>query len=201
VLVAVGRTPLSDGLGLDQAGVRLEKGFVVTDGGMRTTAEGIFAIGDLVGPVLLAHVASAQGVLAVETMAGRRHGDGVDPTRVPVCIYCIPEVAAVGLTEAEARERGYEVRVGKVPFRALGKAMASGHVDGFVKVVTEARHDAILGVHMIGSGVTELIAEAGLARTLEATTEELIATIHAHPTMAEGLREAALAARGEAVNV
>ena len=115
-------------------------------------------------------------------------------------IDCIPEVAAVGLTEAEAREGGYEVRVGSFPFRALGKAMASGHTDGFVKIVSEAEHGAILGVHMIGAGVTELIAEAGLARSLEATTTELVGTIHAHPTLAEAFREAALDAEGRAIN-
>jgi dihydrolipoamide dehydrogenase len=201
VLVAVGRTPLTDGLGLEEAGVRLERGFVVTDANMRTGRDGLLAIGDLVGPLLLAHAASEQGVIAVETIAGkRRDGDGLDPTRVPGCIYCQPEVAAVGLSEAEARARGHEVRVGKFPFRALGKAMATGHTDGFVKVVSETRYDAVLGVHMIGAGVTDLIAEGGLARSLEATTEDIVATVHAHPTMAEGLREAALAARGEALN-
>ncbi len=202
VLVAVGRAPLSEDLGLGEAGVRTEKGFVVVDANLRTSVEGIYAIGDLVGPLLLAHAASAQGVVAVETMAGRRaEGQGLDPTRVPVCIYCMPEVAAVGLDETEARARGHELRVGRFPFRALGKAMASGHTDGFVKVVTDARHDAILGVHMIGAGVTDLIAEAGLACTLEATAEDVVATVHAHPTMAEALREAALVARGEGVNV
>jgi len=202
VLVAVGRAPLSEDLGLDEAGVRTEKGFVVVDANMRTSAEGVYAIGDLVGPLLLAHAASAQGMVAVETMAGRRaEGQGLDPSRVPACIYCMPEVAAVGLAEAEARARGHELRVGKFPFRALGKAMASGHTDGFVKVVSEARRGEILGVHMIGAGVTDLIAEAGLARTLEATAEDLVATVHAHPTMAEALREATLVARGEGINV
>jgi len=202
VLVAVGRAPLSEDLGLDEAGVRTEKGFVVVDANMRTSAEGVYAIGDLVGPLLLAHAASAQGMVAVETMAARRaEGQGLDPTRVPACIYCMPEVAAVGLAEADARARGHELRVGKFPFRALGKAMASGHTDGFVKVVSEARRGEILGVHMIGAGVTDLIAEAGLARTLEATAEELVATVHAHPTMAEALREATLVARGEGINI
>jgi dihydrolipoamide dehydrogenase len=202
VLVAVGRTPLSADLGLEEAGVRTEAGFVVVDGAMRTSAEGIYAIGDLVGPMLLAHAASAQGVVAVETMAGK-HGDGrgLDPTRVPMCVYCQPEVAAIGLTEAEARGRGHEVQIGKFPFRALGKAMAAGHTEGFVKLVVGARHREILGVHMIGPGVTELVAEAGLACTLEATTAELTSTVHAHPTLAEALREAALVAEGEAINV
>ena len=137
--------------------------------------------------------------MAVETMAGRE-ANGVDPARMPICIYCLPEVAAVGFTEAEARSRGNGVKVGKFPFRALGKAMASGHTDGFVKLVSEDRYGAVLGVHMIGTGVTELIAEGVLARSLEATTAELIGTVHAHPTMAEALREAALAAEGRAVN-
>ncbi len=202
VLVAVGRAPLSEELGLDEAGVRTEKGFVVVDANQRTSAEGVYAIGDLVGPLLLAHAASEQGMVAVETMAGkRRDGQGMDPTRVPACIYCMPEVAAVGLSEADARAAAGEVRVGKFPFRALGKAMATGHGEGFVKVVSGARHDEILGVHMIGAGVTDLIAEAGFALTLEATTEDLVATVHAHPTMAEALREAALVARGEGINV
>jgi dihydrolipoamide dehydrogenase len=200
VLVAVGRAPLSDGIGLEERGVRMEKGFVQVDGGMRTSAEGVWAIGDLVGPLLLAHTASEQGVVAVETIAGKR-ASAVDPTRVPVCIYCTPEVAAVGLSEAEARARGHDVRVGRFPFRALGRAMASGHVDGFVKLVSDARYGEILGVHLIGAGVTELVAEATLARALESTTEDLIATVHAHPTMAEALREAALVAEGRGVNV
>jgi dihydrolipoamide dehydrogenase len=199
VLVAVGRAPLSADIGLEDVGVRTEKGFVVADAHLRSSAEGVYAIGDLVGPLLLAHTASEQGVVAVETMAGK-NGAALDPSRVPVCIYCLPEVAAVGLTEAEARARGHDVRVGKFPFRALGKAMASGHTEGLVKLVSEARHGEILGVHMIGAGVTDLIAEAGLARSLEATTEDVIATVHAHPTMAEAFREAALAAAGRAVN-
>jgi dihydrolipoamide dehydrogenase len=178
----------------------MEKGFVLVDDAMRTSAEGVWAIGDLVGPLLLAHTASEQGVVAVETMAGK-HPRGADPTRVPVCIYCTPEVAAVGLSEAEARARGHDIRVGRFPFRALGRAMASGHLDGFVKLVTDARYGEILGVHMIGAGVTELIAEGTLGRALEATTEDLIATVHAHPTMAEALREAALEADGRGVNV
>jgi dihydrolipoamide dehydrogenase len=201
VLVAVGRVPLSGDIGLEELGVRTERGFVTVDGGLRTSVEGVSAIGDLVGPRLLAHAASEQGVMAVEAMAGKRAAGAFDPTRVPLCIYCLPEVAAVGLTEPEARARGHEIQVGRFPFRALGKAMAVGHVDGFVKLIADARHGAVLGVHMIGHGVTELIAEAGLALTLEATTGELVETMHAHPTLAEALREAALVARGEAINV
>ncbi|HJQ98593.1 MAG TPA: FAD-dependent oxidoreductase, partial [Candidatus Polarisedimenticolaceae bacterium] len=202
VLVAVGRVPLTEGVGLEELGVRMERGFVAVDANMRTGVDGVWAIGDVVGPLLLAHSASEQGVIAVETMAGQRaEGDGLDPTRVPICIYCQPEVAAVGLTEAEARARGHDVRVGKFPFKALGKAMATGHDGGFVKVVSDARYGAILGVHMIGAGVTDLIAEAGLARTLEATTEDVIAAVHPHPTMSEALREAVLVAVGRGINV
>lgn len=201
VLVAVGRQPLTDDLGLETAGVRLVKGFVEVDGAMRTAVPGVRAIGDIVGPHLLAHWASEQGIVAVEAIAaGERHTQAPDPTRTPLCVYCQPEVAAVGLTEAAARARG-EVRVGKVPFRVLGKAAATGHVDGFVKVVAGARHGEILGVHLIGRGVTELVAEAGLALSLECTLDELIDTVHAHPTLAEALHEAALAAAGRAVNM
>jgi dihydrolipoyl dehydrogenase len=200
VLVAVGRAPLSQDIGLEAAGVKTEKGFVVTGPDMQTSVRGVYAIGDLVGPLLLAHAASEQGLIAVEAMAGR-HAREFDADRVPMCVYCQPEVAAVGLTEAEARARGLDVKVGKVPFRAIGKAMATGHVDGFVKLVAGARHGEILGVHMIGAGVTDMIAEAGLARTLEATTAELIDTVHAHPTLAEALHEAALVAEGEGINV
>ncbi len=201
VLVAVGRAPLTDGLALDTLGVRMDRGFVAVDGAMRTSAGTVSAIGDLVGPLLLAHAASEQGVVAVEAIAGHRGGTPApDPTRVPMCVYCQPEVAAIGLTEAEARARG-SIRVGKVPFRAIGKAMATGHTEGMAKLIVGARHGEILGVHLIGHGVTELIGEAGLALTLEATTHELRDTVHAHPTLSEILREAALAAQGEAVNI
>jgi dihydrolipoamide dehydrogenase len=200
VLVAVGRQPLTDGLDLARRRIRTERGFVVVDAAMRTSAPEVSAIGDLVGPLMLAHTASEQGVVAVEAMAGHASRAALDPASVPMCVYCQPEIAAVGLTEAQARERG-PVKVGRFPFRALGKAMASGHTDGFVKLVVGARHGEVLGVHMIGQGVTDLIAEGTLARTLEATTGELIDTVHAHPTLAEALREAALAAEGRAINM
>lgn len=200
VLVAVGRAPLSADLGLEEAGVRTERGFVVVDQALRTSVPSVWAIGDLVGPVMLAHAASEQGVHVAEIIAGRRTEGQLAPSTVPMCVYCQPEVASVGLTEAQARERG-EVGVGTFPFRALGKAMATGHTEGFVKVVCGKPHDEILGVHMIGHGVTDLIAEAGLARTLEATVDEIAETIHAHPTLAEALREAALAAAGRALNI
>jgi dihydrolipoyl dehydrogenase len=200
VLVAVGRAPDPSGLGLDAMGVRTTRGRVEVDGTMRASARGVYAIGDLVGPLPLAHAASEQGVIAAEAIAGETPRP-FDADAVPMCVYCEPEVAAVGLSEAEAVRRGHRVRTGSFPFRALGKAMAIGHTDGFVKVVLDERHDAILGVHMIGHGVTELIAAAGIARTLEATAAEVIATSHAHPTLSEALREATLAALGRAVNV
>jgi dihydrolipoamide dehydrogenase len=200
VLVAVGRAPLSADLGLEEAGVRTERGFVVVDVALRTSVPSVWAIGDLVGPVMLAHAASEQGVHVAEIIAGRRTEGQLAPATIPMCVYCQPEVASVGLTEAQARARG-EVGVGRFPFKALGKAMATGHTEGFVKVVIGKPHDEILGVHMIGHGVTDLIAEAGLARTLEATVDEIADTVHAHPTLAEALREAALAAAGRALNI
>src|SRR5262245_21940427 len=199
VLVAVGRVADASDLGLEAVGVRNARGIVAVDGTMRTSAPGIYAIGDLVGPLLLAHAASEQGVIAAEAIAGARPRP-FEADNVPMCVYCEPQVAAVGLTEAEARRRGHEVRVGTFPFRALGKAMAVGHTDGFVKVVL-GNYDAVLGVHMIGRGVTELVAAAGLARTLEAACTECVATTHAHPTLSEALREATLAALGRAINI
>ena len=199
VLVAVGRAPDPRGLGLEAAGIRAERGRVVVGPTMETSAPGIYAIGDLVGPLLLAHAASEQGVIAVEAIAGTTPRP-FEPDNVPMCVYCEPEIAAVGLTEAQAKARG-AVRTGTVPLRALGKAMAIGKTEGFVKVVLDARYGAVLGVHMIGHAVTELIAAAGLARTLEATADEVVATSHAHPTLSEAFREASLAALGRAVNI
>jgi dihydrolipoamide dehydrogenase len=199
VLLAVGRTPNTDGLGLDELGIATERGFIRVGPTMETSVPGVYAIGDLVGPLLLAHAASEQGVVAAEAIAGETPR-AFEPERVPMCVYCEPEVAAVGLTEAAARERGIATRTGTFPLRALGKAMAIGQTDGFVKVVLDERYGAVLGVHMIGRSVTELIAEAGLARTLEATADDVIAASHPHPTLSEAFREATLAALGRAVN-
>jgi dihydrolipoamide dehydrogenase len=199
VLVAVGRAPDPRGLGLDAAGIRSPHGRIEVGPTMETSARGIHAIGDLVGPLLLAHAASEQGVIAAEAIAGQAPRP-FEVENVPMCVYSEPEVAAVGLTEEQARQRGLEVRVGTFPVRALGKAIAIGRTEGFVKVVLDARHGAVLGVHMIGPTVTELIAAAGLARTLEATADEVVATSHAHPTLSEAFREATLAALGRAVN-
>jgi dihydrolipoamide dehydrogenase len=200
VLVAVGRAPDPSGLGLEEAAVRSERGRITVGPTMQTSAPRIYAIGDLVGPMLLAHAASEQGVIAVEAIAGMTPRP-FDPDNVPMCVYCEPEIAAVGLTEAQAANRGIAVRTGTVPMRALGKALAIGKTEGFVKVVLDAKYGAVLGVHMIGHAVTELIAAAGLARTLEATADEIVATSHAHPTLSEAFREASLAALGRAVNI
>lgn len=199
VLVAVGRAPLSDGLGLEDAGVGVERGFIQVDARLRTANPAVSAIGDVNGPPLLAHAASEEGIAAVEFMAGQRE-KAVDPTRIPACIYCQPQVAVFGLSEEQARARGHEVKVGKFPFRALGKALASGHDEGLVKLVVDKEYGEILGCHIVGRGATDLIAEVGLARTLEATTAELTETVHAHPTLSEAILEAALAAEGRGIN-
>ncbi len=199
VLVAVGRKPLSEGLGLEELGVELERGFIKVDEHLRTGCETVYAVGDVNGPPLLAHAASEEGIAAVEIMQGQRE-NGVDHSKIPACIYCQPEVATVGLTEEQAAAQGYEVRTGKFPFRASGKAIAVGHEEGFVKVVVDKTYGEILGCHIIGKGATDLIAEISLAQTLEATTVELSKTVHAHPTLSEAIMEAALNAEGRSIN-
>lgn len=190
VLVAVGRRAYTDGLGLENTRVELERGFIKTDQYMRTAEPGVYAIGDVVQTPLLAHVASAEGILAVETIAGRETRP-INYDRVPNCTYCSPEVASVGLTEAKARERGYDVRVGRFPIHVIGKSRILGATEGLVKVVGDARYDELLGVHIVGPHATELIAEACVALGLESTVEELIRTMHAHPTVSEAIKEAA----------
>lgn len=199
VLVAVGRRPLSAGLGLEETGVETERGFVKVDERYRTSVTGIYAIGDLIGAPLLAHKAMAEGVACVEMIAGTRDV-GVDRARIAACIYCQPEVAWIGLNEEEARARGHEVKVGRFPFRALGKAVAVGHTEGFVKIVADARYGEVLGCAILGRGATDLIAEIGLGMTLETTITEIGRTVHAHPTLTEAIAEAALAADGEAIH-
>jgi dihydrolipoamide dehydrogenase len=200
VLVAIGRRPVTGELGLEAAGVELERGFVRVDSFMRTTATGVYAIGDVVATPQLAHLASAEGILAVEHMAGLDPRP-IDYDQVPACTYCDPEVASIGLTEAKARERGYDVAVGRFPFLASGKAAILGRNDGFVKVVRETRHDQLLGVHLIGPRVTELIAEAGMALRLESTGEDLERAIHPHPTLSEAMMEAARVAAGRGIHI
>jgi dihydrolipoamide dehydrogenase len=199
LLSAVGRRPVTEGVGLEALGIELERGYLKVNPLMQTSLPHVYAIGDVVDTPWLAHVASAEGILAVEHMAGKTVRP-INYDRVPSCTYCDPEVGSVGLSEARARERGYDVAVGKFPFTALGKAAIVGHTAGFVKVVRETKYDELLGVHIIGASATDLIAEACAALQMEATDEELIHTIHAHPTLSEAVGEAAHAASGHAIH-
>jgi dihydrolipoamide dehydrogenase len=200
VLIAVGRTPLSRDLGLDQVGVETERGgFIKIDDSFRTSCPSIFAIGDVVRPPLLAHKASAEGIAAVEIMAGIRE-PGFDLLALPGCIYCEPEVATVGLSEADAKARGLDVKVGKIPFRSNGKAVAINQTEGFVKIVATKQYSEVIGCQIIGHHATDMISEVVLGRTLEMTTAELGHSVHPHPTLSESIMEAALAAEGEAIN-
>jgi dihydrolipoamide dehydrogenase len=199
VLVAVGRAPVTGEIGLQELDIDLDNGYVPVDEYMQTSVPGIYAIGDVVDTPWLAHVASAEGIVAVEHMA-RGEARPIDYDRIPSVTYCEPEVGSVGLSEAAARERGYDVGVGKFPFTASGKAAIEGKTEGFVKVVRETRYDQVLGVHIIGPRATDLVAEACVALQLESTTEEIFRTIHAHPTLSEAVAEAAHAAAGHAIH-
>lgn len=199
LLVAVGRKPVSENLGLDSVGLELDRGFIPVDGQMRTKVPGIWAIGDLVPTLALAHVASHEGIVAADSIAGKNPAP-LNYDRAPSATYTAPEAASVGLTEKKARERGYDVKVGVFPFAAIGKASIAGENDGFVKIVGEKKYDEVLGVHIVGAHATELIAEACAALQLETTTEELARTIHAHPTLSEAMGEAAHAALGATIN-
>jgi dihydrolipoamide dehydrogenase len=199
LLSAPGRRPVTEGLGLEALGIELERGYVKVNPLMQTNLPHVYAIGDVVNTPWLAHVASAEGILAVEHMAGRQVRP-INYDHVPSCTYCDPEVGSVGLSEARARERGYDVAVGKFPFTALGKATILGHTTGFVKVVRDKKYDELLGVHIIGPSATDLIAEACAALQMEATDEELLHTIHAHPTLSEAVGEAAHAAVDHAIH-
>jgi dihydrolipoamide dehydrogenase len=200
VLMAVGRGAQSAGLGLDALGVAMDRGFVRVSPGMETSVPGLYAIGDLAGPPLLAHKASAEGLAAAEALAGQP-ARPVDYRAIPSCTYCHPQVASLGLTEAQAKADGRAVKVGRYMFLANGKAQALAEPEGLVKVVAAAETGEILGVHILGAEATELIAEFGLGKTLEATVEEVGHTIHAHPTMAEAVMEAALDAMGQAIHL
>ncbi len=201
VLIAIGVQPNSENLGLETAGVRVERGAVPVDGYMRTNVPGIYAIGDLTGKMPLAHVASTQGIVAAEHIAGQETEPIEDYTWMPRCIYCQPQVASMGLTEAQAREQGYEVKVGRFLFQANGKALGLGERDGFVKIVVDAKYGEVLGAHLIGPEVTELLPELVLARSWELTVEEIARAVHAHPTLAEALKEAAHDALGQAIHM
>jgi len=196
VLMAIGRAARVKGVGLEALGVALDRGFVKVSPRMETSAPGVYAIGDMVGPPLLAHKAMAEGVVAAEAIAGRSPRP-LDYGNVPACTYCRPQIASVGLTEAKAREAGREVSIGKFPFTANGKAVALGDTEGFVKVVADKASGEILGVHIVGPEATEIIHEFAVGRTLEATLEEIIHTIHAHPTLSEAALEATLGALGQ----
>ncbi len=200
LLVAVGRAPVTEKLGLEELAIGLDQGYVEVNEWMQTAVANIYAIGDVVKTPWLAHVASAEGILAVEHMAGDGGARPINYDHVPSCTYCEPEVASVGLSEATAKERGYDVAVGKFPFAALGKAGILGKTEGFVKIVRETRYDQLLGAHIIGAHATDLIAEACTALQVESTTEELFRAIHAHPTLSEAMAEAAHAAHGHAIH-
>jgi dihydrolipoamide dehydrogenase len=201
VLSAVGRVPNSSGLGLETVGVKVsDKGFILVDELMRTNVPGVYAIGDVAGNQLLAHKASHEGIVCVEHIAGQGHGP-VDYGNVPNCTYCDPEVASVGLTEEQAKAKGYDIEVGKFPWVGIGRAVAAGHTDGFIKIIRDKRYSEILGAHIVGPHATELIAEFVVGRHLESTVEEMERAIHPHPTLSEGVSEAALAALGRPIHI
>jgi dihydrolipoamide dehydrogenase len=200
VLIAIGMRPNSENLGLGGIGVQTERGTIVVDDHLRTNVPGVYAIGDVTGKLALAHVASAQGVVAAETIAGTETRT-LNYDSLPRCTYCQPQVASFGLTELQAVERGYEVKTGKFPFRANGKALGLGDYDGFVKIVADAASGEILGGHLVGPEVTELLPELVLARNWELTPEEIARTVHAHPTLSEALMEAAHGVLGEAIHI
>jgi len=200
VFSAVGVTTNLEGIGLEKAGVKTEKGKVVVDDYYRTSVPGVYAIGDIVHGPALAHVASAEGIICVEKIAGK-DVEPLDYNNIPACTYTNPEIASVGYTEASAREAGYEIKVGKFPFTASGKASASGSKDGFIKLIFDARYGELLGAHMIGANVTEMISGIVVARKLETTAHEIIKAVHPHPTMSEAIMEAAAAAYGEVIHI
>ncbi len=200
-LMAVGVTGNVEGLGLETAGVKVDKGHIPVDSNFQTNVPGVFAIGDVIGPPWLAHVASAEAISAVEGMAGLAERTRVDYDNIPGCTYCQPQVASIGLTEQKAREKGHELKIGKFPFSASGKARATGETEGLVKLIFDAKYGELLGAHILGSEATEMIAEIGIAKGLEATYEEIFKTVHAHPTLSEAIMEAAAEAGGEAINL
>ena len=200
VLVAVGRAPIIDDIGLEKAGVKTDKGAIVVDEYLRTTAPNIYAIGDVGRPPLLAHKASHEGIAVVEHIAGVGHGM-VDYNNIPSVTYCHPEVASVGLTEAAAREKGYDVEVGTFPWSANGRARTAGETEGFVKIVRDKKYSEILGAHIVGPHASELIAEFVVGRHLESTVEEMEKAMHPHPTLSEAIAEAALAALGRVIHM
>ncbi len=200
-LVAIGVQGNIEGIGLEELGIKTERSFITIDKkNYKTNIENIYAIGDVSGPPWLAHVASAEGIACVEQIAGH-HSAGVNYNAIPGCTYCQPQVASIGLTEKKAKELGYELRIGKYNFRSHGKSIANGETVGFVKLIFDKKYDELLGAHIIGSEATELIAELGMAKSLEATGESIFKTVHAHPTLSEAIMEAAADAYGEAIHI
>jgi len=207
LLVATGRGPVTQGLGAEGLGLNMDRGYITVDHMFRTGVPGLSAVGDVISfgaggrpHPQLAHVSSAEGIITAERIAGQ-DAKPINYDHVPACTYCDPEIGSVGLTEREAQERGFEVRVGAFPFFVLGRAKMAGETEGFVKIVADKKYDEVLGVHMIGPRATELVAEATLALRLECTVEELVRTIHAHPTFSEAVGEAAHAAHGAAIHM
>ncbi|MGB4776686.1 MAG: dihydrolipoyl dehydrogenase [Daejeonella sp.] len=200
VLSAVGVSTNIENIGLEDAGVKTDKGRVLVDDFYKTNVEGVYAIGDIVKGQALAHVASAEGIICVEKIAGH-HPEPLNYNNIPGCTYCSPEIASVGYTEKAAKEAGYEIKVGKFPFSASGKASAAGAKDGFVKMIFDAKYGEVLGAHMIGANVTEMIAEIVAARKLETTGMDIVKTVHPHPTMSEAIMEAAADAYGEVIHL
>jgi dihydrolipoamide dehydrogenase len=200
VLSAVGISTNLEGIGLEENGVKTDRGKVIVDDFYRTNVEGVYAIGDIVKGQALAHVASAEGIICVEKIAGQ-NPEPLNYNNIPGCTYCSPEIASVGYTEKAAKEAGYEIKVGKFPYSASGKASAAGAKDGFVKLIFDAKYGELLGAHMIGYNVTEMIAEIVTARKLETTGHEIIKSVHPHPTMSEAVMEAAVEAYGECIHL
>jgi len=200
VLSAVGIEPNTDGIGLEEVGIKTEKGKILVDNFYKTNIEGYYAIGDILPNQALAHVASAEGILCVEKIAGH-NPEPIDYNNIPNCTYCSPEIASVGYTEEKAKEAGYELKIGKFPFSASGKASAAGHKNGFVKIIFDAKYGELLGCHMIGYNVTEMIAEIIVARKLETTANEMLKAIHPHPTMSEAVMEAVADAYNEVIHL
>jgi dihydrolipoamide dehydrogenase len=200
VLVAVGRAPIIDDIGLEKAGVKTDRGFIVVDDQLKTTADHVYAIGDCAKPPLLAHKASHEGIAVVENIAGVGHGM-IDYGNIPNVTYCHPEVASVGLTEKAAKEQGLDVEVGSFPWSANGRARTAGETDGFVKIIRDRKYSEIVGAHIVGASASELIAEFIIGRHLESTVEELEKAIHPHPTLSEAIAEAALASLGRVIHM
>ena len=199
-MIAVGVQGNIEDIGLEDCNIKIENGWIKTDGYMKTTTDNIYAIGDVAGPPWLAHVASAEGIVAVENICGLEP-QAMKYDNIPVCTYCTPEVASVGLTEKQAIDQGFEIKIGKFPFRALGKSLATAKTDGFTKIIYEAKYGEMLGCHIIGSEATNLISEAVIARTLETTHLDVLHCIHPHPTLSEAILEATADALDEAIHI